>query len=145
MNSWALARRAARSTSSIGRLRVAEADVIGDGAGEEEGVLRHQADLAVQRALGDPAHVDPVDAHRAGGDVVKAGDQVADGGLAGAGRADQCHRLPWRDGQAQVVQHLGQVGAVLEADMVEVDLAVDRRAGRLRRAGPARPGACPAA
>ena len=75
----------------VAGLRVAKADVFGDGAGEEEGVLRHQADLAAQRGLGHRAHVDAVDAHRALADLVEARHQVGDGGLAGAGRADQGH------------------------------------------------------
>ena len=68
---------------SGGGFGYAVADVLGDGAGEEEGFLRNDAHLAVQGFLGDGAHVDAVDDDCAFGDFVKAGDQVGDGGFAG--------------------------------------------------------------
>ena len=50
MNSWAPARRAARSIGSIGGVGVGEGDVGGDGVGEQERLLEHQADGAAQLA-----------------------------------------------------------------------------------------------
>ncbi len=52
----------------------------------------------------DVAHVLAVDAHGAGRDVVKARQQVEDGGFARARRADQRHRFAGRDREADVLQ-----------------------------------------
>jgi hypothetical protein len=50
-------------------------------------------DVPAQVALREIAQVDPVKGDRAGGGIVEAGDQLGDGGLTGAGGADQGHGL----------------------------------------------------
>ena len=64
-----------------------------DGAGEQEDVLEHQADRPAQRREIPLPHVDAVDRHPAGVDVVEAQQQVGQGALAGAGVADDRQRL----------------------------------------------------
>ena len=49
MKSWALAARAAAMTSSVRGVGPAVADVLRDGAGEEDAVLHDDADLAPDR------------------------------------------------------------------------------------------------
>ena len=73
----------------VGRLRAAEGDVLADGRGEEERVLRDHADLTAQRCECHLAHVDTVDRHRARLDVVEARHERRQGGLARAGVPDQ--------------------------------------------------------
>ena len=114
MNSWALARRAASSTSRVAGIGTPKADVVGDGPRKEEGVLGHEAHLLPQGALGDLAHVEAVDLYRALGHVVEAGNQVGDGGLARAGRPHQGDGLSRRDVEVHVVQDAG-VAAVGES------------------------------
>ncbi len=60
---------------------------------EEVRVLGHHADDVAHRGHGGVAHVDAAEPHRARRHVVEAGDQHGDGGLAGAGRADERHHL----------------------------------------------------
>ena len=108
----------------VGRFRATEGDVVGDGAGEQERLLRHDAELAAQRRERDVAHVVAVDADRTRGDVVEAGDELGDGRLPGAGRADERHGLTGGDLDRDVVQHRN-LGLVGEADVVERDGARD--------------------
>jgi hypothetical protein len=55
--------------------------------------------------------------------MVEARHQRGERGLAGAGRADQRHRLPGRDRQVDAFQSLALGSLVLEADALETDLA----------------------
>ena len=112
----------------------AEGDVLGDGAGEEEPLLRHDAELAAQRVLRDVAQVVPVDRDPPFGRVVEAGDQLRDRRLAGAGVADERDRRAGRHVELDPVQHLRERRAVAEADVLEVDVPVDpRQLERVRR------------
>ena len=115
-----------------GRARAAEGDVVGDRAGEEEALLRHDPELPPQRLLRDVAEVDAVDRDAALGRVVEAGDQLRDRRLAGAGVADERDGRPGRDVEVDAVQHLG-AGAVGEVDVVEADVAADLGRARSRR------------
>ena len=58
MNSCAPTVCAARTISSAVALGLAERDVLGHGAGEEEALLRHDAELAAQRRLRDVVQVE---------------------------------------------------------------------------------------
>src|SRR5699024_9126304 len=55
----------------VGGVQLAEADVVGNGAGEQVGVLQHDAQGLAQGVLRDVPHVDAVVGDRAGVDVVK--------------------------------------------------------------------------
>jgi hypothetical protein len=88
MKSCAAAWRAAASISAWG-VGPGVGDVGADGVVEQERLLGDQGDLVAQGGQGQVAHVVAVDAHPPGADVVEARDQVQDGALAAAGRADQ--------------------------------------------------------
>jgi hypothetical protein len=93
------------------------------GAGEQERLLGHVADLAPQQIEVEVAHVDTVDQHAALGDVGEARHQVDERGLAGAGAADDRRRRAGLDAERQVGQH-GALGArVGEADAAELERA----------------------
>ena len=96
MNSSACASVAAAVTSSSVASGPAEADVVHDRVAEQEGVLQHDADLPAQAGARHIAHVEAVDRTAPPRHIVEARDQVDDGGLAGAGRADD------RDGLARL-------------------------------------------
>ena len=72
----------------VGGVLFAVADVLRDGAGEEDRLLRHEADLRAQLLLRHLAHVHAVHQDAAAVDVVEARNQVDQGGLARAGAAD---------------------------------------------------------
>ena len=57
----------------------------------------------------------------AAGHIVEAGDEVAQGGLAAAGGADQSQPLACLDVQTDMVEHLVVVVRVLKADIVKAD------------------------
>ena len=62
-------------------------------AGEEEVVLGHNAHLRTQTVDGDICQAVAVDADRSRGNVVETADQIDNGRLSSAGRADECDRL----------------------------------------------------
>ena len=68
-------------------------DVVFDRVVEQHGVLRDDADGGAQGLLLHVADVLAVDQDAAAGHVVEAEQQARDGGLAGAGRADDGERL----------------------------------------------------
>ena len=71
--------------AGVGR---AEGEVLADCLAEEEGLLRHHADVAAQRGQRIVADGPAVDQQRAFGGLVEAGDQIDQGGLAAAGGPD---------------------------------------------------------
>ena len=81
-----------------------EADVFGDGAGEEERVLQHDAEVLAQRGELVLAHVDAIDEHLAALHIVEAHHERDDGGLAGAGVADDGGGLVGLDGEGDAAQ-----------------------------------------
>ena len=82
---------------------------------------------------GDVADVDAADADGARVQLVKAGDEVADGGLAAARRADERDRRALAHGEAEVIEH-SRLAAFLifirEAHVVELDVAAQLRDGQ---------------
>src|SRR6516225_2496100 len=74
---------------SVARVEPADANVVPNAAGEEEGVLVDQLDVAAERLGGHLADILPVDQHTARLDIVEAGNEVEDGRLAAAGGADK--------------------------------------------------------
>ena len=67
------------------------------------------------------AQIHPADADGAGGGIVKAQEQVGQGGLARAGAADQRDHLARLDFQLDVAQD--HFGAVAEADVVKMNFS----------------------
>ncbi len=121
----------------VARLRAAVGDVVPDGAGEEERLLRHHPQLAAERARGEAPHVDSVGQDGPARDVVEPGHQLQHGRFPRPGLAHERHRLAGLDGQVDPPQGLF-TGAVAEADVDELEPAgqpagVDR-VGRRRRA-----------
>ena len=79
--------------------------------------------------------VHPIQPDAALGHLVEAGHQVDEGALAGAGGADEGHRLARLDIQVDVLQHVAFRVPVFEGDVVEFDVAFGP-AGQLLEAVP---------
>ena len=105
-----------------------EADVVGDGAGDEVGVLRHERDLPCPFGSREHADVSPVREHQAARGLAKPEQQLDEGGLAAAGRADDTDDLVRVDGGAHVAEDRC-VGGVFERDVIQAERA--DRADRL--------------
>ena len=88
MWSWIWAALGRGAQLLVGGVGLGEAQVVGDGGVEEVGLLGDDADRAGEGVEVQVAHVDAVDGDPAAGDVVQPRHQVAERGLAGAGRAD---------------------------------------------------------
>src|SRR5699024_160591 len=107
----------------VGRVQAAVADVLPDRALEQPGVLQHHAGARAQLVAGEVADVDAVDGDAAAVQLVEAHHQVHQGGLAGAGGADDRHRVPGVGDERQVADQL-PVGCVGEAHVLELHAAL---------------------
>ena len=96
-------------------------DVVADGGGEEEHVLLDGADGLPQGGEGGVPDVYAVDGDGAGGDVVEAGHEVDDGGLAAAGGAHEGDHLTGLRLQVHTLED-GANGVVAEGDALEADV-----------------------
>ena len=83
---------------------------MGDGAGEEEGVLQDDAEAAAEGGEVLVADVDAVDEDLAGLDVVEAHHEGGDGGFAGAGVAYDGGGFVGVDGEGDVAEDPFDVG-----------------------------------
>ena len=117
----------ARSLLDLGVARVGTAvgDVVADRAREEERFLRHVPEPASVRAQVEVGDRRAVDQDLPVGDVVEACDELDDGGLAGAGLADQRDRLAGRDREVDAVHDLDAGVRVAEVHVLELDRARD--------------------
>ena len=77
-----------------------------------------------QVVLGDFAEVDSVELDGAGGGVVETGDEVREGGFAGAAGADEGNAFAGLDGDVDIGED-GGLGFVAEVDVLEFDFAAD--------------------
>ena len=89
----------------VGGVEPAVAQVVGDRAGKEHGILQHDADALAQRPDLVAVHVDAVDEHASGRCVVEPRNQADERRLAGAGQADERHHLAGLGLERDVVQH----------------------------------------
>ncbi len=105
-----------------GGVRGAEGDVVADGVGEEEGLLRDEADVSAEGLEGEGADGAVVDEDGAGVGVLEAGDEVDEGGFAGAGGAYDGEAAAGGDAEVDVVEDGGTVG-VGEGQVAEFDFA----------------------
>ena len=105
---------------------VAERDILPHRSVEEYVLLEHHADLAPEPGRIDKREVDAVDQHSSLFGDVEALDQLGEGRFAGAGRPDDPQHLAGGDVEADPAQRLGRVGTIAEADLVELDAALDR-------------------
>src|SRR5690606_3030337 len=71
------------------------------------------------------AHIDPVEGDPAARDVVEPGHQIAESGLAGAGRADDREAGARGNGDVDAVEDRAAAVVVVEGDVLEADLALD--------------------
>ena len=76
-------------TFLIRGIQPAVADIVHDRAGEQIGVLQHDAHAAAQICFLDFVDIDPIIPDLAVGDIVKPVDEVGDGGFTRPGGADK--------------------------------------------------------
>ncbi len=88
----------------IGGVGVAPAEVLLDGAGEEDVLLQHHGHRVPEGADVVVPNVHAAHLHAALGDVVEPGDELDQGGFAGAGAAQDAHGHAGPDVQAHMVQ-----------------------------------------
>src|SRR5258707_1451601 len=105
-----------------------EADVGFDGAGEEEGVLKNDAEKAAQVLEIDFADVNAVEQDLAALNVVEAKEERDERGFAGAGVADDGEGLPGLHAEGDIAEdpivfaRIGN-GAITEPDVAKFDFA----------------------
>ena len=73
---------------TLGRARLGDPQIIGDGAFQQAAVLKDIGHMPHQLFLGDPAYIHAAEQHLALLRVKEAGDQPGDRGFSAAGRAD---------------------------------------------------------
>ena len=107
----------------LGGVLLGVEQVLPDRAVEEIAVLGHDADLLAQIAQIEVPHVHPRDRDPAAQHVVEPGDEVHDGGFAGAGGSHNGVHLPAGDGEVNVgEQRLLRI--VGEGHMLVADIRV---------------------
>ena len=89
----------------IGGVEAAVTDVVRHRAGKEEGILEHDAEGAAEIGLFDLVDVDAVVADFAVLNIVKAVDQVGNGGFPRPGGADKGHLLTGLGVEGNIVKH----------------------------------------
>ena len=109
----------------VGGVGPADADVLGDRAVEQAGVLEHDGDVVPQRAERHVGDVLAVDQDAAGIGRAQALQERQRGGLAGAGRPDQ------RDGLAGGGLEAGVEHALVAVPEAEGDVLVADVAGHV--------------
>ena len=100
-----------------------EGEVLAQRADEDVVLLGHQRDVAAQVVERQLDQADTADGHRAGARRVDAGEQPAQGRLAGTGRADHGDPLADPDVEVDAVQHVAPLD-VREPDVVGLELLV---------------------
>src|SRR5947209_3329985 len=105
-----------------------EAHIGVDGAGEEEGVLKDDAEMAAQVLHINFADVHAIKKDFAALNVVEAKEQRDKCSLAGAGVADDSKSLAGLDAERNIAKHpivIGGIGngAIAEPDVAELNLA----------------------
>ena len=108
------------------------ADVVSDRALEQERLLEHGPNLAMQAGLGYVAHVVPIDADRSFIYVVEAAQDLAHRALTCAGLADKGDHLARLCLEGDVLEYHG-VRVVTKGHVLELDVSLYR--GKLDRIG----------
>ena len=109
----------------VGGVGVAPAQVLLDGAGEQDVLLQDDGDLVAQPGQVVVAHVDAADHHAPGGHVVQARDELDERRLPRAGAAHDAQGRARGDRQVDPAQGVGLgLPGVAEGDALEADLAV---------------------
>ena len=107
-----------------GRPFLSVGDVVENRSPEHPGILQHHGVGAAQAFPGQGADVLPVHRDAAGVHVVKAHQQVDDGGLARPGRPDDGDQLPCVGAHGQVMDD-GPAGIVAEGYVFQGHVALD--------------------
>src|SRR6267142_2711675 len=116
--------------------RPAVGDVLGQRAVKQDRILLHDRDLAAQRMLRRLSDILTVDQDSSAADVVKPLHQLDEGGLAGAGAADQPDAFAGADVHRQPVIQRDAMAAVEECHVLEHDAsAVDADRQRVSGVG----------
>ena len=89
----------------VGRVELAKADILRNGAAKQVRILQHNAERPAQAGLGDVLDVDAVVRDLAVIDLVEAVDEVGDGRLSGARRTHKGDLLPRFGKQVEVREH----------------------------------------
>src|SRR4051794_27692967 len=110
----------------IGSIRVAVKYILAHRAGEEDGVLRDDADLVAQRAYGHFAQVDAIRQYTTHCGIVEARDQLHQRRLAGAAWPDEGHDFARANTQIDAAENEA-LGGIAEVHLVECDFAGEAR------------------
>ena len=102
---FAASRGFSSSSDSFWSVRVAVDDVVADRAGEQERLLKDEADLLRALLRCNRSDVAAVEQHAAAGRIVEPRHQRRGGGLAAAGRSDQRVGLAALERERRVAQH----------------------------------------
>ena len=108
-------------------------DIVADGVIEEHRVLRHDADGAAQRGLGEITDVGSIDTHRTPGNVVETVEKPRKRRFAGTRVPHHRHLAPGRYLEGHVEKDLA-LGVIGKIDMIEADRC--RPARQIARMGP---------
>ena len=102
-------------------------DIVADRAVEQNVFLQHDAQLAAQPRAVHHGEIDAVDEHPSALGDVEALDELGERALSRAGGADNANNLAGRNVETDVVQHLRPIDAIAKRDVLEHDVAADRR------------------
>src|SRR6478736_7801364 len=113
--------------------RIGQRDVFAHRAVEQHVFLQDYTDLATQpRGIGH-REIHAVDHDPSAFRHIETLHQLGEGALARPRRPDNADYLPGRHVEADVVQHFPPVEAIAKRDVVETNIAADRRQARPRR------------
>ena len=109
----------------VGGIQLAVADVVGDGSGEQVGILQDDPQGAAQGVLFNQPDIDSVVGDGARLDFIKPVDQVGDGGFARTGGTHKGDFLAGFGKQADVVED-GLILVVAKHHVVEPHIPQNR-------------------
>ena len=107
----------------VGDAAVGVFEIVAHGVGEQNAVLQNDACRVAQHIAGDVPDIHPVDRDGTAVQLIKAYQQIDDGGFAGTGRADQRYFFTRLDLEVEVVYH-PFAGDIAEIHMLELDDAL---------------------
>ena len=108
----------------VGNAFLTQQNIAADIAGKQEYILQHLTEMPAQRGYLDLADINAVDQDLTLLNVVIAADQAENGGLAGAGRAHESHRLLGLHMERNALEH-PFAGLIGKPDILKLDLASD--------------------
>ena len=121
----------------VGGVGIAPAEVILDGAGEEDVLLEDHGDLIAEGFYIVVPDIDAAHFQSAGGNVIQTGNQLDQGGLGRTGDTQDAHGHTGLDVQIDVLQRIpGRGFGIAEGYVLKVDGAVGHfHHGRVTRFG----------